>query len=44
AIAYSLNQWPKLTCYLGDGHLNIDNNRTEREIKPFVIGWKTGYL
>jgi transposase len=40
ALAYSLNQWPKLTRYLEDGHLNIDNNRAERAIKPFVIGRK----
>ena len=40
AIAYSLNQWPKLTRYLEDGHLNIDNNRAERAVKPFVIGRK----
>ena len=40
AITYSLNQWPKLICYLEDGRLNIDNNRAERAIKPFVIGRK----
>jgi transposase len=40
AITYSLNQWPKLTRYLEDGHLNIDNNRAERAVKPFVIGRK----
>lgn len=40
ALAYSLNQWPKLICYLEDGQLNIDNNRAERAIKPFVIGRK----
>ena len=40
ALAYSLNQWPKLIRYLEDGHLNIDNNRAERAIKPFVIGRK----
>jgi hypothetical protein len=40
AIAYSLNQWPKLVRYLDDGRLNIDNNRAERAIKPFVIGRK----
>ena len=40
AIAYSLNQWPKLTKYIESGHLNIDNNRAERAIKPFVIGRK----
>jgi transposase len=40
AITYCLNQWPKLTRYLEDGRLNIDNNRAERAIKPFVIGRK----
>uniref|UniRef100_UPI00404875CE IS66 family transposase n=1 Tax=Rheinheimera sp. TaxID=1869214 RepID=UPI00404875CE len=40
AITYSLNQWPKLIRYLDDGKLNIDNNRAERAIKPFVIGRK----
>ncbi|EPV9573446.1 IS66 family transposase, partial [Acinetobacter baumannii] len=40
AITYSLNQWPKLMRYLDDGRLNIDNNRAERAIKPFVIGRK----
>jgi len=40
ALAYSLNQWPKLIKYLEDGELNIDNNRAERAIKPFVIGRK----
>lgn len=40
AIAYSLRQWTKLTRYLEDGQLNIDNNRAERAIKPFVIGRK----
>ncbi len=40
AIGYSLRQWPKLTRYLEHGDLNIDNNRAERAIKPFVIGRK----
>jgi transposase len=40
AIAYSLNQWQKLTAFLKDGRLEIDNNRSERSIKPFVIGRK----
>lgn len=40
AIAYSLRQWPKLIRYTKDGQLNIDNNRAERAIKPFVIGRK----
>lgn len=40
AIHYLANQWPKLIVYMRDGHLNIDNNRAERAIKPFVIGRK----
>jgi transposase len=40
AIAYSLNQWPKLVRYIEHGALAIDNNRAERAIKPFVIGRK----
>ncbi len=40
AIAYCLNQWDKLTAFLRDGRLELDNNRGERSIKPFVIGRK----
>jgi len=40
AITYCLNQWEKLQRYTLDGRLNIDNNRAERAIKPFVIGRK----
>lgn len=40
AIQYCLNQWPKLIRYIENGQLNIDNNRAERAIKPFVIGRK----
>lgn len=40
AIAYSLNQWEKLTAFLEDGRLELDNNRSEWSIKPFVIGRK----
>lgn len=40
AINYSLNQWDKLTAYLEDGRLRIDNNDAERAIKPFVLGRK----
>ncbi|EDP98834.1 hypothetical protein KT99_14390 [Shewanella benthica KT99] len=40
AIHYTINQWPKLSRYLEDGRLNIDNNRAERAVKPFVIGRK----
>ena len=38
AIAYCLNQWEKLEVFLQDGRLELDNNRSERSIKPFVIG------
>lgn len=40
AINYALNQFEKFQRYLDDGRLNIDNNRAERAIKPFVIGRK----
>ena len=37
AVTYCLNQWSKLNAFLLDGRLEIDNNRAERAIKPFVI-------
>lgn len=40
AITYCRNQWPKLLGFLQDGRLELDNNRSERSIKPFVIGRK----
>lgn len=40
AIQYSLNQQKKLEVPFYDGKLDIDNNRAERSIKPFVIGRK----
>lgn len=40
AIGYCRNQWPKLIAFVSDGRLEIDNNRSERSIKPFVIGRK----
>ena len=40
AFNYCLNRWSGLTRYLEDGRLEIDNNATEREIKPFVIARK----
>ena len=41
AVAYTLRLWPKLTTYLEDGHIEIDNNRAENAIRPFVIGRKS---
>jgi len=35
-----VNQWRKLNAFLQDGRLELDNNRSERAIKPFVIGRK----
>jgi hypothetical protein len=40
AVKYCRNQWDKLEHFLLDGRLEIDNNRSERSIKPFVIGRK----
>jgi transposase len=40
AVKYALNHWRALNHYLSDGILDIDNNRAERAIKPFVIGRK----
>lgn len=40
AISYALHQRVWLEKYLLDGRLEIDNNRAERSIKPFVIGRK----
>jgi transposase len=40
AITYCQGQWSKLIVFLTDGRLELDNNRSERSIKPFVIGRK----
>ena len=40
AIAYALKHWDGLLTYLTDGRIEIDNNATERDIKPFVIARK----
>ncbi|MHB8388892.1 MAG: IS66 family transposase [Acidobacteriaceae bacterium] len=38
ALAYLDREWDKLVVYLEDGRLEIDNNRCENAIRPFVIG------
>jgi transposase len=43
ALGYLPREWPKRIRYLEDGRLPIDNNNTERAIRPFVIGRK-GWL
>ncbi|WP_207707100.1 IS66 family transposase, partial [Heliorestis acidaminivorans] len=40
AINYCLNQWDKLIGFMLDGRLELDNNRSERTIKSFVLGRK----
>ena len=40
AMRYTLKNWEGFIRYLDDGRLSIDNNHTEREIKPFVIARK----
>ena len=40
AIQYTLKRWKYLVTYLDDGCFEIDNNRCERAIKPFVMGRK----
>lgn len=40
AIAYALNQWPRLTVYLQKGFLRPDNNLAENTIRPFAVGRK----
>ncbi|SKA93368.1 Transposase IS66 family protein [Prosthecobacter debontii] len=40
AISYVLNLWDKLSVYLRDGRVCIDNNRIENAILPSAIGKK----
>lgn len=40
ALAYTINLMPGMKTVLEDGSLEIDNNGSERAIKPFVIGRK----
>jgi transposase len=44
AIKYTLNQWDKMTAYLGSYHLTPDNNACEAAIRPFVVGRKNWLL
>jgi len=43
AVQYALGQWPKLTVFLRDGEVPLDNNRCEERDPPFGIGRK-GWL
>jgi hypothetical protein len=40
ALAYSLERWSKLSLYITDGRLNIDNNPVENSIRPVALGRK----
>ncbi len=40
AIDYSLNRWPALCRYATAGHLPIDNNPVENDIRPIAVGKK----
>lgn len=43
AIDYSLKRWEALARYAGTGHLPIDNNVVENDIRPIAVGRK-GWL
>lgn len=40
AISYAVSQWKKLSVFVNNGAVNIDNNYVEGKIKAFVIGRK----
>lgn len=40
AMAYALNQWPKLLVYVDHPQMQIDNNLIENSIRPLAIGRK----
>ena len=40
ALRYMRDLWPKLTSFLEDGAIAIDNNYCENKIRPFVLGRK----
>jgi transposase len=40
AIDYALRRWPALVRYAGTGHLPIDNNVIENDLRPIALGKK----
>lgn len=40
AISYTIDLWPKLSVYLDNPIVPIDNNLVENAIRPFVVGRK----
>jgi len=41
ALKYTLNQWEALNTYLEEGYLMMDNNASERRMKPIALGRKS---
>jgi len=41
AIGYLRSEWPRLTVFLEDGRLPLDNNGVENAIRPFALGRKS---
>lgn len=40
ALRYAMDRWDKLSAYLYDGSLHIDNNAVENTIRPIALGRK----
>ena len=40
AIEYAFALLPRLSCYVNDGRISIDNNPVERAIRPLALGRK----
>ena len=40
AINYALGNWKALIQYAGDGDLDVDNNASERDLRPVAVGRK----
>jgi transposase len=40
ALAYSMERWHKLSLYITEGRLKIDNNTVENSIRPVALGRK----
>ncbi len=40
AASYTLNQWDALTRFLEDGHLRLDNNLCEQQLRDVALGRK----
>ncbi len=38
AVTYLHNQWDKLVVFLEDGHLRLDNNLDEQQVRPIALG------